>query len=413
MTYAFSWLNQNNSSTIKDMKNMSAKINYIGLITPPSRDFFRFIMATGHVFYSGNFPRCDKCKKEDSTTEIRPCDEMQCDSCWYEKDDEHKQLEEISSDGPDDGLTDVETTSPTEALKPGMPLASHPYAEGNEVHNGSCPDEMMLSSQHKFLVVIKNSNETTENCVKCKKKLINGVRCYQCGKGLHWRCGGVSKDEVKDEIITQNYWNCIYCRMTDKNCPSCSLKEKEIKELKLSCVELEKSIKKLKHELKVCNEKHTDAEDRLTRERKLRKRTEDELMELQEMHAYNSESSISSDVSCSNSSDESENENGKRKKSARSGRSARKVRGRRQSSKRSASDKKSTFTERPLVKNQWNPERGPIRKPEENEENMTKGRPYRKDKNKMCDPKLCSKSTVDHKRCESEENPDLLRPFST
>ena len=29
----------------------------------------------------------------------------------------------------------------------------------------------------------------------------------------------------------------------------------------------------------------------------------------------------------------------------------------------------------------------------------------------MCDPKHCSKSTVDHKRCEneSEENPDLLR----
>ena len=40
---------------------------------------------------------------------------------------------------------------------------------------------------------------------------------------------------------------------------------------------------------------------------------------------------------------------------------------------------------------------------------MTKGTPYRKDKNKMCDPKLCSKSAVDHKRCESEENPDLLR----
>ena len=116
--------------------------------------------------------------------------------------------------------------------------------------------------------------------------------------------------------------------MTDKNCPSCSLKEKEIKELISSYVKLEKNIKKLKHELKVCNEKYTDAEDRLTREQKLRKRTEDELMELQEMHAYNSESSISSDASCSSSSDESENENGKRKKSARSERSARKVRGR-------------------------------------------------------------------------------------
>ena len=180
---------------------------------------------------------------------------------------------------------------------------------------------MLQLSQHKLSVVSKNSNETTENCVKCKKKLINEVRCNQCGKGLHWRCGRVSKDEVKDEIITQNYWNCIYCRMTDKNCPSCSLKEKETKELKLSCVELEKSIKKLKHELKACNQKYTDAEDRLTREQKLRKRTDDELMEPQEMHAYSSESSISSESSCSTSSDESENENEKGKKSARSERS--------------------------------------------------------------------------------------------
>ena len=62
------------------------------------------------MFYGGNFSRCNKCKKEDSTTELRPCDEMQCESYWYEKDDEHEQYEEISSDGPDDGL-DVETPS--------------------------------------------------------------------------------------------------------------------------------------------------------------------------------------------------------------------------------------------------------------------------------------------------------------
>ena len=40
---------------------------------------------------------------------------------------------------------------------------------------------------------------------------------------------------------------------------------------------------------------------------------------------------------------------------------------------------------------------------------MTKGRPYRKDENKMCDPKHRSKPTVDDKRCEGKENPDLLR----
>ena len=240
------------------------------------------VMAEGHVFHSGNFPRCDKCKIEGSTTGFRPYDEMQCDRCWYEKDDEHEQYQEISSVGPDDG-SDVETPSQNEASKTTMSLIPSSQlidvnAEGNETHNGSFPEQMLQSSQHKLSIVIKNSNETAKNCVKCKKKLIDGLSYSQCEKGLHWRCGGVSKDEIEDEIITQNYWNCIYC------CPSCSLKEKEIKELKLSCVKLQKSIKKLKHELKTCSEKYTDAEDQLTRERKLRKRTEDELMELQEMH---------------------------------------------------------------------------------------------------------------------------------
>ena len=40
---------------------------------------------------------------------------------------------------------------------------------------------------------------------------------------------------------------------------------------------------------------------------------------------------------------------------------------------------------------------------------MTKGRPYRKDENKKCDPKHRSKSTLDDTSRENEENPDLLR----
>ena len=77
---------------------------------------------------------------------------------------------------------------------------------------------------------------------------------------------------------------------------------------------------------------------------------------------------------------------------------------------KSAGNKKSTFTGRPLVKNQWNPERGGlISKPEETEENLTKERLYRKNENKKCDPKHRSKSTSDDTRRESEENPDLLR----
>ena len=37
MTCEFSWLNNNNSATIKDMKNLSTKMNYTGLITPQAK----------------------------------------------------------------------------------------------------------------------------------------------------------------------------------------------------------------------------------------------------------------------------------------------------------------------------------------------------------------------------------------
>ena len=43
---------------------------------------------------------------------------------------------------------------------------------------------------------------------------------------------------------------------------------------------------------------------------------------------------------------------------------------------------------------------------------MTKGRPYRKDENKKCDPKHRSKSTLDDTRRKNEENPDLLRALT-
>ena len=47
-------------------------------------------MANGHGFRLGsygNWPRCERCGKEDSTAEIRPSDQFECDSCWYERDD--------------------------------------------------------------------------------------------------------------------------------------------------------------------------------------------------------------------------------------------------------------------------------------------------------------------------------------
>ena len=37
MTYEFSWFNNNNFATIKDMKNLLTKMNYTDLITPQTK----------------------------------------------------------------------------------------------------------------------------------------------------------------------------------------------------------------------------------------------------------------------------------------------------------------------------------------------------------------------------------------
>ena len=47
-------------------------------------------MANGQGFRLGsygNWPRCERCVKEDSAAEIRPSDQFECNSFWYEKDD--------------------------------------------------------------------------------------------------------------------------------------------------------------------------------------------------------------------------------------------------------------------------------------------------------------------------------------
>ena len=99
------------------------------------------------------------------------------------------------------------------------------------------------------------------------------MKCSNCcTRVYHWKCGGITKDEVKEEVIRQNIWECVFCRSVDNNCPLCTLKDKEITQLKQSIAEVEKNCDQLNYELKQCGEQCTDLEDRLARERKLRKR---------------------------------------------------------------------------------------------------------------------------------------------
>ena len=48
-------------------------------------------------------------------------------------------------------------------------------------------------------LVIKNKQDSDEKCVKCSRKVCNGLRCSSCKKAWHWGCSAVTKD-VQESI---------------------------------------------------------------------------------------------------------------------------------------------------------------------------------------------------------------------
>ena len=134
-----------------------------------------------------------------------------------------------------------------------------------------------------------------EMCLKCEKKLVNGVRCTRCRRAWHWKCAGILKDQIKDTILQSNSWECHVCRISDKDCHSCKVKAKEIKSLKKNIIDLEKKLSGMNADLETHYSRITDLEDRLSKERNLRKRFEKNFYELEELQKGRRTCSSSSD----------------------------------------------------------------------------------------------------------------------
>ena len=83
-------------------------------------------------------------------------------------------------------------------------------------------------------------------------------------------------------MIKENVWEYQLCRYADSSCPVCKVKEREIRNLKKNMTELESNTEHLNSELEVNYERITDLEDRLTREKKLRKMLDKDLEELRQ-----------------------------------------------------------------------------------------------------------------------------------
>ena len=105
-------------------------------------------------------------------------------------------------------------------------------------------------------------------------------------------------------MIANKDWSCAFCRNSSKNCISCKQKEKEIKNLKSNIAEMEKAMQHLTYELKQNTERCVDLEDRLCREKKLRKRVEKDFDELKKEMEHNETSTSSSCDSQSSETDQ-------------------------------------------------------------------------------------------------------------
>ena len=134
----------------------------------------------------------------------------------------------------------------------------------------------------KFELVIKSNQDESIVCRRCKKKMGSGVRCSQCRSTWHWSCGGV-KGEDKTDVISASKWLSEDCNgesKEKKNCKECRNKNKEIKNLKAVIAELEKTTQHLNQELKAAHESIADLQIHLKHEKKMRRKLEQEVIEL-------------------------------------------------------------------------------------------------------------------------------------
>ena len=226
---------------------------------------------------------CERCQLKDSTNQLRPSDEVLCDKC-YQK--ERKQADEININ---ETSTDIQDDEKTED--------QNGYVVNEKDEDEDCMPACTFVTAHwlnpeaeEFTSVIIKNSSGVDVCSKCRKKLVNGIRCTTCKNPWHWGCSGMSKDAGHDQLCN---WECITCTGTDINCQSCKLKDKGVQNLKKNISELELKLQELNKARKTNNERITDLEDRLDMEKKLRKRVERDLICLQETDTESTSSSSS------------------------------------------------------------------------------------------------------------------------
>ena len=108
--------------------------------------------------------KCDQCRNRHETAELRKYDEMLCDSC-----------ENGYAEGkPERLLNENEGNILLEIIEE----ESMVVVEDKEVDEEQVK-VLSITSKHNTDVITKN-NAHEEICLKCEKKLVNGIRCTRC-----------------------------------------------------------------------------------------------------------------------------------------------------------------------------------------------------------------------------------------
>ena len=105
--------------------------------------------------------KCDRCRNRHESVELRKSDEMLCDSCenGYVEGKPERHLNE------NEGNILLEIVEEEE----GMVVVEDKEVDEEQVQ------ALSITSKHNKDVIIKN-NPHEEMCLKCEKKLVNGVR---------------------------------------------------------------------------------------------------------------------------------------------------------------------------------------------------------------------------------------------
>ena len=109
---------------------------------------------------------------------------MLCTECWNCHQNYEEYQESISSDIPFDNLDDFESQNDlqSDVIQDGKQFNPPTYADMlvekmHQLRYGDTETDQQVQEKEYINVVIKNDKRSEHKCLKCKRRVINGIPC--------------------------------------------------------------------------------------------------------------------------------------------------------------------------------------------------------------------------------------------